>query len=608
MIFVISKARYYSGVLGFFTLAVALGVVVCWRRSRVLGAVLLAALLFLDGRGVPGYLHSEWRPFSITMEHILERARAGEPVVYTYHWDRYLDLYYDSAELPAIFMPSGETPTTVEAAEAGAHEVLSDMGSAWLVMYPSKLEPEIVEAGFNGAGFPTETTWFPGDRGVLRYFAERPLTERSGGIVWGDQFRLNRWWTSEARVAAGDALRLQFEWENLAPRDETGQVDEDEPQPLVHLTLVGPDGQTWATRLAAPCSASLGASNDTACKPAGWRDLALDRQAFYVPLHTPPGEYTLHIAWLTPDGNPMLARTPESDVPQAGVPLLDVVVDTPQSLESSEAHLAQPSGAATGDGGMTLVSWTQPQEPVLAGSTVVLPMQWQVHTPQPPLEARLELTRDGQAWSSTQPLGPAWYPSDQWMTGRLVLVQPEFRLPGTLAPGEYTASLMLNRAGDQASVLSLPLGPLVVKDRERLFAMPGDGEPAGVEWQEGIQLARVAAPQTAQAGETVPVTLIWRADRPTAGNWKVFIHLADATGTTQAQGDGYPQGGAALTPTWQAGEVIIDPHRISLPSDLPDGEYQFRIGFYNEETNERLPLSPGVDTYTWPIPITITRP
>ena len=187
-------------------------------------------------------------------------------------------------------------------------------------------------------------------------------------------------------------------------------------------------------------------------------------------------------------------------------------------------------------------------------------------------------------------------------------MQPEFPLPGTLAPGEYAATLTLTRAGEQAGLLSLPLGPLVITDRERLFTMPDLGEPAGVEWQEGIQLARVAAPQAAKAGETISVTLIWRADRPTAGNWKVFIHLADAVEKTVAQGDGYPQGGVALTTTWQPGEVIVDTHQISLGSDLPDGAYQLKIGFYNEETNERLPLSPGVDTYTWPKPITIARP
>jgi len=104
------------------------------------------------------------------------------------------------------------------------------------------------------------------------------------------------------------------------------------------------------------------------------------------------------------------------------------------------------------------------------------------------------------------------------------------------------------------------------------------------------------------------VTLIWRADRPTAGNWKVFIHLADAAETTLAQGDAYHQGGAALTTTWQPGEVIADTHLIELAGDLPEGEYQLKIGFYDEETDERLPLTPGVDTYTWPKPITITRP
>ena len=95
---------------------------------------------------------------------------------------------------------------------------------------------------------------------------------------------------------------------------------------------------------------------------------------------------------------------------------------------------------------------------------------------------------------------------------------------------------------------------------------------------------------------------------PTARNWKVFIHLADAAETAIAQGDGNPLARAAPTASWQAGEVIADTHPIELAGDLPEGEYQLKIGFYIEETNERLPLTPGVDTYTWPKPITVTRP
>ena len=600
-IFVISKARYYSAVLGFFTLAVTLGIVACWRRSRVLGVALVAALLFIGGRNALGDLRSGWRPFTPPMEHILVRAHEGEPVVYTYTWDKYLDLYYDSRKLPAEFIPAGDEPVSVETAAEQARGILDTTGSAWLVVYPSKLQPENVAAGFDRAGFPSVIEWFAGSRGVVRYFADRPLAEQPGGMTWGDDIRLVRWWTATAEVAAGDALRLQFEWQKLAPAAETGQAPEKQPSPLISLTLVGEDGRIWAARLAAPCNG--------ACSPADWyAEPAQERQGLYIPLDTPPGRYELRLAWLKPDGEPILVRTGTDAVQQSAYRLMDVAVTPPTDGAAAEAPLARQSGMQTADGGLVLTSLAAPQGSVPVGGTVSVPMQWQVRSPQPSLELHLELSRDGQVSSLMQPLGPSWYGSDRWTPGRLVRVQPEFQLPGTLKPGEYTASLTLTRIGEQESLLSLPLGSLAVRDRERSFTMPDLGEAAGIEWQEGIQLARVAAPQMARAGETIAVTLVWLADRPTAGNWKVFIHLSGAAETTLAQGDGYPQGGAALTTTWQNGEVIADTHLIELAGDLPEGEYQLKIGFYKEETNERLPLTPGVDTYTWPKPITITRP
>jgi len=601
VIFVISKARYYSAVLGFFTLAVALGILACWRRSRVLGVVLMAALLFIGGRSALGDLQSEWRPFSPPMEHILARGREGEPVIYTNPWDKYLDLYYNSRKLPAEFIPAGDEPVSVEAAEANARDLLDKVGSAWLVVYPSKLQPENVAAGFDRAGFPGVIEWFAGSRGVIRYFADRPLVEQPGGMTWGDDIRLVRWWTSSAEVAAGDALGLQFEWQKLAPPDLDGQGTAEQPSSLISLSLVGSDRKTWATRVAAPCNG--------ACTPVDWYEApGEERQGFYIPLDTPPGRYELQLAWLKPDGEPILVRTGTDEVQQSAYRLMDVDVMPPAGATAPEAPLARQSGMRTTDGGLVLASIAALQESVAVGGLVSVPMQFQVQSLQPPLEAHLELSRDGQVSSLGQPLGPSWYGSDRWTPGRLVRVQPQFGLPGTLKSGEYAASLTLTRTGEQESLLSLPLGTLVVKDRERIFTMLEEGEPAGIEWQEGIRLARVAAPTSARAGETIPVTLIWRADRPTAGNWKVFIHLAGAAETTVAQGDGYPQGGAALTTTWQAGEVIADTHLINLASDLPEGEYQLKIGFYDEETNERLPLTPGVDTYTWPKPITVTRP
>jgi len=603
-VFVIVKQRYFSAVLGFFVLAIASAIAASWRRSRPAALALLAALVLMDGRAAIAQGGGNYRPFSVPMGHILSRAREAEPIVYTYHWDKYLDLYYDSAGQPAAFVPAGDEPTTIDKVEATAREVLADAGSAWLVMYPSKLKPEIVQAGFNRAGYPTEMTWFGGGRGVARYFSERDVAGQSGGAVWADRYRLNRWWASEPTVTAGDALRLQFEWQNLAPGSESDGSEADRPLPLVLLTLVGPDGQAWATRLGAPC----GEGSDRPCRPEGWREPVLDRQAFYVPLDTPPGAYTLRVAWLTPDGETMLVRTPDDDAPQGAMTLLDVTIDPPRQAAAKEAPLAIPSGLETAGAGLTLLSFSQPTEPVLAGSTVVLPMQWQVHAAQSPLEVELRLERQGETWSSAQPAGPQWYGSDRWTAGRLVRAQPQFKLRGTLAPGEYAASLIVSRADGSGSILTAPLNPVVIKDRERRFDVPPEGEPVNVAWQEGVQLVRATIPDRGVSGETLPVTLVWQADRPTAGNWKVFVHLVDDQGAPIAQGDAYPLGGTALTTTWQPGEVLVDTYPIRLPADLSPGTYRLNIGFYDEATDERLPLSPGVDTWTWPGSIAIEAP
>jgi hypothetical protein len=35
---------------------------------------------------------------------------------------------------------------------------------------------------------------------------------------------------------------------------------------------------------------------------------------------------------------------------------------------------------------------------------------------------------------------------------------------------------------------------------------------------------------------------------------------------------------------------VLDQHRLTLPNDLPPGEYQLRVGVYYWQTLERLPI------------------
>jgi hypothetical protein len=98
------------------------------------------------------------------------------------------------------------------------------------------------------------------------------------------------------------------------------------------------------------------------------------------------------------------------------------------------------------------------------------------------------------------------------------------------------------------------------------------------------------APNPAQAGETLNMTLHWRALGEPQQRYKVFIHLLDVEGKLRAQTDGVPLEWMLPTVCWVKDEIIVDPYSIALPIDLTPGAYTPVVGFYEESTWERLPV------------------
>ena len=74
----------------------------------------------------------------------------------------------------------------------------------------------------------------------------------------------------------------------------------------------------------------------------------------------------------------------------------------------------------------------------------------------------------------------------------------------------------------------------------------------------------------------------------------MFIHLTTPQGGIVSQIDASPLGGVNPTSQWQVGETIVDPYQLSIPPTTLPGDYQLRIGFYDPDTQVRLPiLEPG---------------
>ncbi|MBN2392377.1 MAG: PASTA domain-containing protein, partial [Anaerolineae bacterium] len=94
---------------------------------------------------------------------------------------------------------------------------------------------------------------------------------------------------------------------------------------------------------------------------------------------------------------------------------------------------------------------------------------------------------------------------------------------------------------------------------------------------------------TYRPGDTVGLTLRWRALQTIPSSYKVFIHVLTLDyGTAIAQRDIEPMNGLRPTNSWSAGEIINDPHQVSLPPNTPAGTYQIRVGLYNPEG--RMPV------------------
>lgn len=88
-------------------------------------------------------------------------------------------------------------------------------------------------------------------------------------------------------------------------------------------------------------------------------------------------------------------------------------------------------------------------------------------------------------------------------------------------------------------------------------------------------------------------TFYWNAPEPPPQNYSLFLHLVPARGVTPlAQTDGNPAMPQRLTQTWtRPEETLISPRfTLSLPADLPPGDYRVLLGLYDYETGARLPV------------------
>lgn len=135
--------------------------------------------------------------------------------------------------------------------------------------------------------------------------------------------------------------------------------------------------------------------------------------------------------------------------------------------------------------------------------------------------------------------------------------------------------------------------PHVVSDERWLLSYPLPEEralsPLHVRFGDEVELLGYAMGRGARAkGESVALTLYWKALRPVTRDYTVFLHLVDPDDRMCGAADGFPVAGAFPTSQWPADRVVADEHVVSWTEDVP-GPCRPELGLYELETLGRLP-------------------
>ena len=98
-------------------------------------------------------------------------------------------------------------------------------------------------------------------------------------------------------------------------------------------------------------------------------------------------------------------------------------------------------------------------------------------------------------------------------------------------------------------------------------------------------------PERPAAGQSAQVTLYWQPLRATDKEYSSFVHFVNLPGKTIIKDD-HPLGDAYYpAKQWKVGDVLLDTHRVDVPTGTAAGAYSVTAGLYAWPSMER----PGPD-------------
>lgn len=373
----------------------------------------------------------------------------------------------------------------------------------------------------------------------------------------------------------------------------------------VKIDLKDEQGQLWS-------SMETALLNDSYFYPEHWPAAQRSPSHYQlpIPLGLPPATYQLELSLFNAETSaqlPVLA----ADGTFAGTGhTLGQIQTAPPAQPTLVTAFNPPLSSLSNwaNGRLQLLTEADfPPKMVAQGDRLLLDLYWQANAPLP-ADAELEISL-GEV-SHRYPLSR--FSPDQWRVGDIFHEKTAVPIPTDMPAGTY--SLTLRPWLDGRALDPVQTSPITVTAIDRLFTLPADipfpqdDSFAGLLHMHGF----AAATQTAQPGQTVPITLYWQVEQKPSHLLTSFIHIRQADGQLVAQSDQWPAG--LPSTLWADQQILIDAHQIALPPTLAPGSYSVVVGVYNPDTGLRLPAfaadgrSHAHDELILPFTLQVTSP
>jgi hypothetical protein len=176
----------------------------------------------------------------------------------------------------------------------------------------------------------------------------------------------------------------------------------------------------------------------------------------------------------------------------------------------------------------------------------------------------------------------AQHPLSEWQAGEVNRSIYRLTIPSELTGGKY--HLQAGVADRLIALTTLDITP-----RYHQYSVPPMQEPLGVEFEEGITLLGydLQAPSV-RPGETMTVTLYWRASEAITTSYKVSLQLLTPELRMAAQDDSVPVHWTYPTTAWLPDEIISDEHVLTINSLAVPGRHVLVAVLYEEKSGRRL--------------------